>query len=276
MSRVAPHPTPYPDVNTIIHNILTGASVILGEELLGMYITGSLAAGDFDWANSDIDFIIVTATEPSPETITELTAMHARIAAGGSKWAKEIEGSYLSRDALRRYDPANARHPHIFRGVGEGESSLFMMEHGSDWVIQRHVLREQGIVVVGPPPATLVDPVAPEDLRQAVRSLASLWPEPLLHDPAILREHHGYHAYTVVTLCRMLYTLEHGAIVSKPVAARWARAVHGGRWSALIDRALAWSMRPRDLPETLYLMRYTLERSAELPPSRSAGGAGSG
>ena len=258
MSRPAAHPTPYPDVNAIVHDILIGAGGILGDNLLGMYLVGSLAAGDFDWENSDIDFIIVTAVELSSEQIAALTTMHARIAAGSSKWAVEIEGSYIPRNALRRYDPANALHPHIFRGVGEGESVLFMMQHASDWIIQRHVLREHGIVVVGPPPHTLVDPVEPEEIRDAVRDLAPVWPEPLLHDPEPLRVHDGYHAYTVVTLCRMLYTLEHGTIVSKPVAARWARGLEDGRWSALIDRAIAWAIRPDDLPATLDFMRYTL------------------
>jgi hypothetical protein len=31
-----------------------------------------------------------------------------------------------------------------------------------------------------------------------------------------------YQAYAIVTMCRVLYTLEHGTIVSKPVSARWA------------------------------------------------------
>lgn len=268
MSTQIAHPTPYPDVNAVIHAVLSGARTILGDDLLGMYLTGSLAAGDFDPQNSDIDFIVVTATELSTETIAALTVMHAHIAAGSSKWATELEGSYIPAQALRRYDPANAEHPHIFRG--EGESRLFMMWHASDWVIQRHVLREHGVVIVGPSPRTLVDPIPPDDLRQAVRTLAKVWPAPLLDDPEPLR-HNGYHAYTVVTLCRMLYTLQHGTIVSKPVAARWAQRADGARWAALIERALGWAMGWDDVHATLDFMRYTLERSEqdELPSGQA-------
>ncbi|HSH79506.1 MAG TPA: nucleotidyltransferase domain-containing protein, partial [Herpetosiphonaceae bacterium] len=165
MTIEVPRPTPYPDVNAVIHEILSGARAVLAEDLVGMYLVGSLAAGDFDPENSDLDFIIATAHELSDETFTALAEMHARIAAGSSKWAREIEGSYIPRHALRRYDPANARHPHIFRG--EAESRLFMMQHAGDWIIQLHVLREHGVVVVGPSPRTLVDPVQPDDLRQA-------------------------------------------------------------------------------------------------------------
>jgi len=226
-----------------------------------MYLSGSLAAGDFDPQHSDIDFVVVTAAELSAETIAALTAMHERIAAGRSKWATELEGSYIPQHALRRYDPAQAQHPHIFRGTGEGESRLFVMHHASDWVVHRHILREHGVVAAGPAPHTLIDPIQPDDLRQAVRTFALQWPASLLREPDPLR-HAGYHAYTVVTLCRILYTLAHGAVVSKPVAARWAQtAAREGRWAALIERAVAWDMRWADVDETLSFIRYTLERS---------------
>lgn len=253
-------------MNAIVHAILSGAQKVLGDGFLGMYLYGSLASGDFDPQNSDIDFVVVTVTELSTETISALTAMHARIAAGRSKWATEIEGSYIPQHALRRYDPAHAQHPHIYRGTGEGESRLIVMQHDSDWVVQRHILREHGVVVVGPDPRTLIDPIHPDDLRRAGLTFARQWCTPILRDPDLLR-HDGYHAYIVVTLCRILYTLEHAAIVSKPVAARWAQRAHAGRWTALIERALAWDMHWDNVDETLDFMRYTLEHSHhwELP-----------
>jgi hypothetical protein len=261
-----PTPTPYADVNAIVHAILAGARGILGDGFVGMYLGGSLASGDFDPQNSDIDFVVVTATELAPETIGALTVMHAAIAAGRSKWATEIEGSYIPQHALRRYDATQARHPHIYRGTGEDESRLMVMHHASDWVIHRHIWREQGIIVAGPPPHTLIDAVAPEELRRAAVSFAPDWLGSLLRDPAPLR-HNGYHAYTVVTLCRILYTLEHGAIVSKPVAARWAQtAVAGGRWASLIARAVAWDMQWASIDETLEFLRHTLNSASPVTP----------
>jgi hypothetical protein len=260
---VVTYPTPYPDVNAIAQAIHSGAQTILGDNFLGMYLSGSLASGDFDPQHSDIDFVVVTVTKLSTETISALTAMHAHLAAGSSKWATELEGSYIPQHALRRYDPTQAQHPHIYRGTGEGESRLALMQHDSDWVIQRHILREQGVVLAGPAPYTLIDPVSPNDLRRAALETLHGWWAPMLHDPDQLR-HDGYHAYTVVTLCRILYTLEHGAIVSKPVAARWAQTTQGERWAALIERALAWEMHWSNVNETLDFLRYTLERSRQL------------
>jgi hypothetical protein len=72
-------------------------------------------------------------------------------------------------------------------------------------------------------------------------------------------------------MCRVLYTLQHETVVSKPVAARWAQEALGERWVALIERALAWRHgAPLDnLNETLDFIRYTLERSQQFEiPSR--------
>ena len=79
------------------------------------------------------------------------------------------------RTALRRFDPNDNLHPHLDRGNGE---TLHMMRHESDWIIQRHILRERGIVVTGPDPQTLIDPVSPDELRQAVVDVLPLWAQP--------------------------------------------------------------------------------------------------
>lgn len=260
MAKHTPHPVPYPDVNAIVTEVLVGARTIFGDCFVGMYLFGSLATGDFDPQHSDVDFVVVTASEPAGETISALTAMHARIAAGQSKWATDLEGSYMSRQAFRRHDPADSLHLQICRGADKGGSKLALMEHGSDWVIQRHILRTCGVVVAGPNPADLIDPVHPDEIRHAVRTFAHDLCTTVLRQPDNMR-HDGHHAYAIVTLCRILYSLKHGDVVSKPVAARWAKRALGGQWTALIDSALAWETRWSDVQQTLEFMRYTLERS---------------
>ena len=267
MSDSGTQPTPYPDVNALLRELLQGVRTVLGRHFIGCYLFGSLAAGDFDQA-SDIDVVVVTDDEISAELLTALRAMHARIAANDSAWATELEVSYIPRGAIRRYDPARAVHPHLDRGRGE---SLRLVWHESDWIIQRHTLRERGITLAGPAPRTLIDPVSPEDLRRALLATLRGWWAPMLGDPSRLSGR-GYQSYTVLTMCRILYTLEHGAIVSKPFAARWANDTFGERWGHLIERAVAGRHHPQtaaateDVRETLALIRYTLERSRQSGP----------
>ena len=253
------HPTPYPDVNVVLNELLSSVRDVLGNHFLGMYLYGSLAIGDFDPQRSDIDFVVVTPDELPDKMLPALEAMHARMAASGSTWATELEGSYIPQHALRRYNPAHARHPHVDLG-----GSLVVEQHDSDWVIQRHILRERGVVLAGPDPHTLIEPVPPDELRRAVLAVLRGWWAPMLRDSTRLHSPR-YRAYAILTMCRMHYTLQHGTIVTKPAAARWAQAALGERWAALIERALAW---PRDaqsdnLSETLDLIRYTLESSQQ-------------
>src|SRR5687768_7159341 len=94
------HGTPYSEVNALLHALLSDARKVLGERFVGMYLYGSLALGDFNPETSDIDFLVVTESEVTGEALRALQEMHARVAAGTSKWASELEGSYIPRDAL--------------------------------------------------------------------------------------------------------------------------------------------------------------------------------
>ncbi|MHB8647401.1 MAG: aminoglycoside adenylyltransferase domain-containing protein [Thermomicrobiales bacterium] len=257
-------PTPYPDVNAALCDLLSGVRAILGDQFCGMYLSGSLALGDFAPYSSDIDIVVVTDADLSDDLFAALRAMHAHFNISDSPWATEVEAAYLPLRALRRDDPAHACFPHIERGADE---RLKWDRFDSGWVIQRFILREHGIIVTGPALPALIDPVQSDDLRRTVSALMETWWGPMRGDPGLLhRQHIGYQAYTVLTMCRMLYTLDFGTVVSKPVAARWAQEILDERWAALIERALMWrkdcqgTLSHRDMDETLALIQYTLER----------------
>lgn len=252
-------PTPYPDVNRLLEVLFEDVQGVLGAQFLGMYLFGSLAIGDFD-EGSDIDVAIITQDELPEELFFALRRMHESIATLDSPWAVQMEVSYLSRQALFRYDPEHNRHPQLERDRG---SQLVMDNHAR--VVERHVLREKGVVVAGPPLQDLIAPVSPDDLRKSVADILHEWGEPMLARPLPFYSR-GYQSYTVLSLCRMLYTLEHGTVVSKPVAARWAQQKLGERWHNLIDNARVSRLHPDAPPdsaqveETLDLMRYVLEK----------------
>jgi predicted nucleotidyltransferase len=259
-------PTPYPDVNEILSLLLTRVQEILGNQIVGIYLHGSLANGGFD-RHSDIDVIVVTNSAITGEMFSALKEIHEQITKLDSPWAIQLEVSYIPQGALRRFDRKDILHPHIDRGMGE---TLHMMAHESDWIIQRHILRERGILITGPDPKTLVDPVSPDDLKQAVVEGLPIWVNPLLEDPAELNKR-GFQSFFVLSLCRMLYTLKHGEILSKHAAAKWGKEHLDPRWSPLIERALlgrqhpSLDANPEDIQETLDMMRYTLGQIKPTP-----------
>ena len=259
-------PTPYLDVNEILNVLVLNVKNILGDQFIGMYLYGSLANGNFD-EHSDIDVLIATDGEISESTFSALQELHKQINKVDSPWATQIEASYIPQTALRRFDSTNKLHPHMDRGENE---VLHMMSHESDWITQRHILRERGIVIEGPNLQSLIDPVSPDDLRRAVVSVLPVWTEPILTDPSLINKR-GYQSYCVLTLCRMLYTLKHGEILSKAAAAKWALENLHPRWKRLIERALIGRQSPNleadpeDINETLNMMRYVLEQTKPTP-----------
>jgi len=227
---------------------------ILGRAFVGLYLEGSIALGEFEADRSDIDFVVVTDGDVSEETFLTLKSLHARIAAAESRWGPELEGSYIPRQAIRHHDPRPAAHPYIDRGTSE--LGIVHQESGY-WIIHRQLLREHGVALAGPDPHTLIDPVHPDQVRRAAADVLREWWLPMLDDPTRLQSW-GYRCYAVLTMCRMLYTLRHGTIVSKRFAARWAQDTLDPRWTNLVRDALAWSpTTPPDLKETLALIRST-------------------
>lgn len=253
MQAAHPPPSTDPDVNAILAELCAAVHAILGAEFIGMYLYGSLALGDFDPRKSDIDFLVAIAGPLSAEHLASLQAMHRRLAAGKAKFKQELEGSYIPLAALRRYDPADTRHAHIDRGSG----ALQIEQHDTDWVVQRYSLREYGLALAGPDPRSLIDPISADELRDGVLGLMWWW-ELQLADPCRVAAG-PYQAYTVLSMCRILYTLRHGTLASKPAAARWARLVLEPRWAGLIERALGWQPgeEMNRLDETLDFIRYT-------------------
>jgi hypothetical protein len=246
-------PTPYADVNRFLQVFLAQVQAVLGEQFIGLYLYGSLASGDFVTARSDIDFLVVTAGELPSEVISALENMHARLWATGAKWALKLEGSYIPQAALRRYNPEDGPFPCV------NEGKFYLARHESDWVLQRHILRKSGVAVAGPDIRPLIDPVSPYDLRAAVRGYLREWWQPMLRDPARL-QNREYQAYATLSMCRALYTLQHGSVASKTGSARWAQRTFGERWATLIDRALAWpeGEQADEMAETLSFMRFCI------------------
>jgi hypothetical protein len=154
MSAKTNIPTPYPEANTILQELLESVMSILGSHFIGMYLDGSLMSGDFD-QDSDIDFVVVTDDDISGDLFLALPAMHEHLATIDSPFAVQLEGSYISQHGLRRFDPEHALHPNIERGNGE---RLKMVYHDDWWIIHRYILRERGIAIRGPAPQTLIDP----------------------------------------------------------------------------------------------------------------------
>ena len=246
--------TPYPYVNDVLSDLLNRARNILGDQFVGMYLYGSLAAGDFNVDRSDIDFLIVTRDLLPQDTVDELERMHLELAASDSKWARKLEGQYVPLRELRRYNADGPKLPTV------NERRFYLAGQGHDWVMQRYILREQETIVAGPSIREHIDPVSAGDLRAAAAAVMDDWWAPMADDHAWLDGRPDYIAFAVQTMCRVLYTLEKGAVVSKTAATEWALETVDAKWRDLIEAANTWpDGPPPDLNLTTDFIRYVSE-----------------
>ena len=249
-------PTLYPDINQVLLTLLNNIRTILGDYFTGMYLYGSLASGDFDPGRSDIDPLVVTSEGLPDNLISDLKLMHRRIYESGSAWATKMTGAYIPVNTMRKYSPTDATCPLFNR------DEFLVACPDPDWVIHRHILYNYGITIFGPPIQTIIDPVNPEELKKAVQYL-------LLHNwmpwstNADLFNGIGYQPFVVLTMCRALYTLKNGDVVSKKRSAGWAIAELDKKWTTLISHAAAWHYGdpPGDIRSTQDFMLYIFKEA---------------
>jgi len=224
-------------IDQLLAILLSELPARLPANLAGLYLRGSLVSGDFRPESSDIDLLAVTYRRVNEEEFARLADLHRAIDESDHPFAKRVEIAYIEAPALRRYEPGQR-----FPSLGQGET-LEWKEHYANWILERWMLREEGIALFGPLPAALIEPVAHEDLSSAVRSRLHDWAEWAadINDPEWrLPNRHKF--YVVETMCRALYTLATGEIVSKPQSIAWARQDLPEPWRALVERSLSWQL----------------------------------
>ncbi len=245
----------HPDVAAVIRALQDGIPRVLRDTLVGLYLTGSLSYGGFEYASSDIDFLALCHQRPTADEIAALAALHRDIASAAPRWAERIEGSYIWESMLASLEPPSEPRPYVNGGAMWSPEPRY----GQEWTLNLFVLHERGVALVGPPAAEVFPRVSAARMRQAsLRSLHEEW-EPLLTDDSLLDDPH-HQTYITLTLCRILHTQQVEGVASKPDAAHWVKDAYGDRVRRTVERAERWAVgQPLDMKsDVLDLLRLTL------------------
>jgi hypothetical protein len=256
-------PTPFTDLNSVLAVFVDGVRERLGETLVGVYLQGSFAIGDAD-ESSDCDFIVAIRRDLTIDEIDALNGVHEAIhQLPIEPWRHRLEGSYAPIDILRRASaeprdppgepprPADWADPGLagkgpavypFVYLDHSARTLMRSEHDNTNVV-RWSLREKGVVLTGPEPRRLVDPVPAEALRAEVKANMDLCVALGLQPTHLV----VWQAFWVILFCRMLHTLATGRVGSKKAGATWAAAHLDPQWRGLIERSQAERSGGQDL-----------------------------
>jgi predicted nucleotidyltransferase len=218
-----------PEVRAQLDELIAGCRDVLGGDLIGFYVHGSLALGCFNAARSDIDVIAVTSRPLSDEERFAVADLFLRVSAR----PYGVEGHVVTIDQLRswRYPPPYDFHygeSRRERLAFEPDAALERPRHGDpDLAAHYDVVRTSGMPLVGPRPDDVFPDVPRPDLEDALR-----------RDLEWCR---GVKSalYGVLSPCRVWAALATGGVHSKASGGEWALGRLPADLRPPVERALA-------------------------------------
>ena len=189
---------------------------ILPDNLVGIYLHGSLAAGCFQWEYSDIDFLVVVrrplTVEKKIALVETLYALTPDAPPAG------FEMSVILEEYCRNIPypiPYELHYSNRFQLDYEMDSRGFCARmHGQDPDLTAHILDllAYGAVIHGPSVGRVFDQVKREDALDSIR-----------YDLKDAAEHiHDNPVYYVLNLCRAVAFCRENRAMSKKAGGEWA------------------------------------------------------
>jgi hypothetical protein len=203
-------------------------SRILGANLVGLYLYGSVCDETFDVARSDVDCIAVTGRALTEVELDRLGDWFAEVGTA-DPWVERLQMSFLIRRTILEEDSGACLFQFgVLSRSGSDGNPLIWLDY-----LQR------GAILSGAAPESFLPDITREMLREAlVREIGYLRQEMCVDPEGEWRDKLSYRVYAVLTLCRILYSARTGRVATKARAGAWALEHVSSEWHELIHRAL--------------------------------------
>jgi hypothetical protein len=217
------------DLSDLLQEMAADFPVILGGNLVGIYLSGSLTYDAFDETCSDVDCVGVTRRDLDDREFAELDEWF-RKKKKQNRWVGRIdmrfviEGEFLDKSS---------------RCCGFYHYAGKLTRHGSDGnpIIWMNIA-QSGITLWGKDPKLIAPPVSDQCLNDALLLELNYLKEDLSSNAGDRSDQAFIHnAYAVLTACRILYSAHHKALASKDQAYSWAMETLPLKWRAVIRSA---------------------------------------
>jgi predicted nucleotidyltransferase len=247
---------PYPELREVLNTFVDEVGAELRGNLVGIYLVGSIASGDFD-LDSDVDFLVVTNTELTEANIRSLQDIQKKIHAIDCYPAKHLEGSFINISDLNNWSTVGEKELYYF---DNGSTTFEQTTHDNQWHV-RWILRERGITLIGQKPETILRSIPMNELFTEIKTTML----------SFMNSRFGQ-SFVVLTYCRMLHTLYTGTVRSKKAGMEWATQFVEPKWVKIIDQAwieregvrfgvkIGQRAEPALLFETLEFIKYAVSQ----------------
>jgi len=219
-------------VSALLQDLTKQLPIVLGQNLVGIYLYGSVTHGAFNPKRSDVDCIVVTRRDLSDAQFRKLEAWLAQTARL-NPWTARLQMIFLVKNELLITNTSGCLYQFglLTRSGSDGNPIIWLDFFTS------------GRVLFGPRPESFLPEITPRMIRRALERELRYLREEISEKPnSEWRDVHMYRAYAVLTVCRVLYSFRKGGtIISKPRAAKWAIKYLPEEWREIIRPALKFN-----------------------------------
>ena len=227
--------TPFTDINIFLETYTTRLAELLYSNIVGIYLTGSLSYGDFNYNSSDIDITNVTKQTINVTELELIKKFHRDLLNNFPLLSRKLECTYTPNYMLKNYYPPKEPRPWYF---GSEEKLYEKAPYGNEWIINNYLLYKYSITLAGIEFQSICNEIPIIEVQKAcINDCLKEW-KPKIYDLTFLNNDH-YAAYFVLNLCRIYYTIHNAEVSSKKVAANWVKQKFV-KWHDLISKAQSW------------------------------------
>jgi Aminoglycoside adenylyltransferase, C-terminal domain len=222
--------------SVLLQDLTAQLPIILGQNLVGIYLYGSVTHSAFNPKRSDLDCIVLTRRNLSDAQFRKLGAWLAHTAKS-NPWTMRLQMLFLVKDELLVMNSSACLYQFgvLTRSGSDGNPISWL-----DFL-------RSGKVLFGPRPESFLPEITPDLFFQALKRELGYLREEISEKPkSKWRDVPIYRAYAVLTVCRILYSFSKGGIASKPTAAKWAIKNLPEQWGQIIRQALEFNENSRE------------------------------
>ncbi len=214
---------------------------VLGSNLVGIYVHGSMAQNSFHWGSSDIDFLVVVKSPLKQDK--KIALIRTLEGLNTDAPPKGIEMSVILADDARKVPhpmPFDLHYSPRWHNAAQRDIVAFCQQmNGVDADLTAHImmLNSAAIVVHGPSVPRVFGTISREDYLDSIkRDLVDA--RTMLHENPV---------YYVLNLCRALAYFRDGKLLSKQQGGEWGLENLNKRYQGVVQAALNAYRNGRDM-----------------------------